>query len=978
MTHPREQTKSQDQAPAAAPSPSGDPLARPAPAPDSVRRLRRTIVGLVAFVSLLWAGVLAFWVEETQGNVLKDARSRLVNTTLKAALPIDRLLHALWLRLEEASSTDINAFIQLAEAHRSANAGLAHFEWQERIVDENGDNLVDLYGGSMVPKAILTDLIARTLESWQPVLSDPYRVADAWYATALGPAPVAGDVSGGYVAITFPLAPLISWWRTPALLDGANVAVMTLDGHLWWAPEQAGQTAAMRESVSAAIGAAASGNGFAQVTGLDEKAGDHLVSWHDLEAFGVHLVAQMPPERLSAVWRQHHLSSLVLFIVVGLAIPLAICAGGSRVLKEAGDREAAMRAVAAGESRFRDIADAASDWFWEMGPDLRFTYLSDRVHQVSGVKPETFIGKRRSDFLDPGMSSERFAKHWRDLEARRPFRDFVYPQDVGDKRKRWIKISGKPIFDADGSFMGYRGTGTDITATREAEEQLAAAQLRLFRAIENSPNAFALFDERERLVRTNRRFQELLFAGQPDAVQVDTTYEELMRAFAATGHSLEAARDPEIWLQNRLARRGSGESFDEPLCDGRWLRVQEYRTPEGDLICVYNDITRFKEREVELIRLAEENRRLAAAVGATQAGVVISNPRLPDNPIVFVNPAFCQITGYEAPEAIGRNCRFLQGPNTDQAALEEFRRGLTEDRPVAVELLNYRKDGTPFWNRVNLSPVLDEDGTASYFVAVQSDVSRQKDAERELLLAKEAAEVANRSKSEFLAVMSHELRTPLNAIIGFSDILKAEMFGQLGDVRYIEYAGDIHESGSHLLALINDILDLSKGEAGKLELHEEVFALDALIERCFTMVRPRAEDLHLKLASEIPAELPQILGDQRKIKQVILNLLSNAIKFSNEKGSVTVSVALGHEGLRVSVIDTGIGMAPEDIPRALEAFAQVDSAHSRQHEGTGLGLPLAKRFVELHGGTLSIESRAGAGTSVGFVIPIRRLQRNAA
>ncbi len=947
-----------------------------------MRRLRRTIVALVAVVSLLWAGVLAFWVQETRDGVLKDARSRLVNTTLKAAFPTDRLLHALWLRLEEASSTDINAFMQVREAHRSANADLGHFEMQESLIDENGDSLVDLDGESMVPKPVLATLVARTRESWQPVLSDPYAVGEAWYATALGPGPVAGDSGGGYLAITFPLAPLTSWWSTPALLDGANVAVLTPGGHLWWAPEFAGQeperSAATRPLVSAAIESAESINGFAQVKGSGEAAGDHLVSWHDLDAFGLHLVADLPPERLSAVWRQHYLSSLMLFICVGLAIPLAICAGGSRVLREARDREAAMRAVAAGESRFRDIADAASDWFWEMDQDLRFTYLSERVYHVSGVKPETFIGKRRSDFLDPSMSSERFAKHWQDLEAHRPFRDFVYAQDVGDKRKRWIKISGKPIFDADGSFTGYRGTGTDITATREAEEQLAAAQLRLFRAIENSPNAFALFDEHERLVRTNRRFQELLFPDQPDAVQVDATYEELLRAFAATGHSLEAARDAETWLQKRIARRGSGESFDEPLCDGRWLRVQEYRTPEGDLICVYNDITRFKEREVELIRLAEENQRLAVAVGATQAGVVITNPRLPDNPIVFVNPAFTQITGYEPQEAIGKNCRFLQGSSTDEAALKEFRKGLSDKRPITAELINYRKDGSPFWNYVSVSPVLEEDGSARFFVAVQADVTKQKAAEKELLIAKESAELANRSKSEFLAVMSHELRTPLNAIIGFSDILKAEMFGPMGDARYIEYAGDIHESGSHLLDLINDILDLSKGEAGKLELHEEVFALDSLIERCFTMVRPRAQELHIKLHSEIPAELPRILGDARKLKQVVLNLLSNAIKFSHENGSVSVSVALAADGLRVSVIDAGIGMAPNDIPKALEAFAQVDSAHSRQHEGTGLGLPLAKRFVELHGGTLSIESKVGAGTTVSFVVPVARLQRDAA
>ena len=230
------------------------------------------------------------------------------------------------------------------------------------------------------------------------------------------------------------------------------------------------------------------------------------------------------------------------------------------------------------------------------------------------------------------------------------------------------------------------------------------------------------------------------------------------------------------------------------------------------------------------------------------------------------------------------------------------------------------------------------------------------------------AEEANQSKSDFLANMSHELRTPLNAINGFSDIMKKELFGPLGDPRYKEYVNDILFSGQHLLSLINDILDMSKIEAGKMSLNTEVMQMTDMVQQVIRIVRGRAEDNRLKLIYE-PEDLPEIEADTRYVKQVLLNLLTNAIKFTPEGGKVSVDTTYNSAGLIIKITDSGIGIAKEDINRLAKPFEQIESEHSRQHEGTGLGLALSKAMVELHGGNFLIESEVNQGTTVTFTLP---------
>ncbi len=381
-------------------------------------------------------------------------------------------------------------------------------------------------------------------------------------------------------------------------------------------------------------------------------------------------------------------------------------------------------ALAKSEKRFRDFAEAATDWFWEMDENLRFSYFSERFYEASGVRPEHLLGQTRRELLaknDTVLGGTTTVTDWENhiatLEAHQPFQDFRHPRPDGNGGYHYLSISGKPVFDETGQFKGYRGTGTNITDK----------------------------------VRTEMALRE---------------------------------------------------------------------------------------------------------------------------------------------------------------------------------------------------------------------------SEAQLRLQSERAEEASRAKSEFLANMSHEIRTPLNAILGFSDSMHQQILGPLGSEKYVEYAAAIHNSGQHLLELVNDVLDLSKIEAGRFTLSRSSFLLADVVDSCLQIIRERAASAGIKLIKEIPEDLLPVFADERAIKQVLLNLLSNSLKYTEQGGEVRVVAAADGADLRFTVSDTGIGIPETEISYLTEAFVQGRSDQAYlTHEGTGLGLAITDSFVKMHGGTLSIDSTVGVGTSVEINLP---------
>ena len=372
------------------------------------------------------------------------------------------------------------------------------------------------------------------------------------------------------------------------------------------------------------------------------------------------------------------------------------------------------------------------------------------------------------------------------------------------------------------------------------------------------------------------------------------------------------------------------------------------------------------------------NAVLASALQSITIGVALCDATAPEATILYVNPAFGRITGYETQEVIGQSLRFLQGRATPQDQVERLERALIQRRAANLLLRSQRKDGKPFWNDMHVNPILEDGGHVAHFVAFITDASPRIRAEENLREAKHVAEIANRAKSDFLANVSHELRTPLNAIIGFSEIMQMQMFGAIGHKQYAAYADDIHLSGKHLLSIINDILDLSKIEAGRFQLHVEPVDVEETFEDCARLVRERAENAGLQVVRRIDPATPRLIADKRAVKQILINLLSNAIKFTPQGGQVTLSAQPTASGwVALSVADTGIGIPPEQIDNALSAFGQVDNPFTRSQEGTGLGLPIVKSLVELHSGQFQIESAVGKGTKITMVMPAQKVEARA-
>jgi PAS domain S-box-containing protein len=382
-------------------------------------------------------------------------------------------------------------------------------------------------------------------------------------------------------------------------------------------------------------------------------------------------------------------------------------------------------------------------------------------------------------------------------------------------------------------------------------------------------------------------------------------------------------------------------------------------------------------RAIERIRLTER------AIENSSSGMSIADARRPNMPLVYVNHAFETMTGYTAAEVIGKNCRFLQGDDRDQEGIHEVRAAIREGRTAIVVLRNYRKDGTLFWNELRLSPIFNTRGELTHFVGTQTDITerREIEIEREQMLQRTAEQAQkdretaerlrelDRLKSQFLANISHELRTPLNSIIGYSELLLDGDDGELSE-EALEDIDTIHSSGQHLLSIINEILDLAKIEAGQMSLARSAVDFKEVAQEVMQTAQVLVKDKPVTLDLVEVSQVSPLDADTLRLRQIMTNLVSNAVKFT-EAGSITI--AYGQDSPQMAYIevrDTGIGISQEDQEVIFQQFRQVDGSSTRRAGGTGLGLTITRALVELHGGTISVTSEIGKGTTFRITLPM--------
>jgi PAS domain S-box-containing protein len=499
----------------------------------------------------------------------------------------------------------------------------------------------------------------------------------------------------------------------------------------------------------------------------------------------------------------------------------------------------------------------------------------------------------------------------------------------------------------------------DVTELKKREEALTRSEQRLVDALEAIPHGFVLFDAEDRLVLANTRFREF-YPSIADITVPGVPVREMLLTAARQGLVPTWNMNIDDWLERRMEmRQDPGPSFETQLSTGRWVVIGERRTRDGGLAGVYTDITDLKRHEEEL---AESRRRLQEVIDAVPA---IVNLKDRDLRYLMMNRYAAGVFGITPEEAVGKTTIQLM-QRYEATKSDEFDRqvrdggkelGFYEDQYIDVS-------GTPRYWLTKKVPIFDESGAVDSIVTVALDIGERKRTEQTLQTAKDAAEAASRTKSEFLAMMSHEIRTPMNGVLGMIEVLERQ---GLGDAER-PIVATMRASAQALLRIIDDVLDFSKIEAGRLDLEATAFSLSGLVDGVVDALRPQvlAKRLALDAACDIGSD-DALVGDPTRVRQILFNLLNNAIKFT-ECGTVrvragTLPLGAGRTRLTIVVSDTGIGLDAEQQARLFQPFAQADSSTTRRYGGTGLGLSIVSRLAMLMDGNIAVESAPGTGST---------------
>ncbi len=606
------------------------------------------------------------------------------------------------------------------------------------------------------------------------------------------------------------------------------------------------------------------------------------------------------------------------------------------------------------------------------------------------------IADFEGNFISLNPAWERILGYSLDEMIGQPFLSFVHPNDLEQTEQealRSTQINTVQNFEnryicKDGSvkyiswhYISYPDmneiyfVARDITQERENQSLLRETRDQLQAILDNSGTMIGLKDLDGHYILVNQEFADIFADGDKENLLGKNDSE----IFASQVADVLQEHDYSV-LQSKRSLQ-----FEENITNAQGLRTYlttRFLLNDTDnnpyaLCMIAKDITYRKLTEMQLLMRNQ-------AIEHSPTGISIADARLPDMPLIYINPAFEHTTGYTALDVIGRNCRFLQGDDRDQQGVHDIRNAIKNEETITVVIRNYHKSGRLFYNELGLAPIHSEAGELTHYVGISTDVTERIESEAQiqkqnaelveanadLAIARKHAEDATRLKSQFLATMSHELRTPLNAIIGYTEIQLAGMTGEITDEQR-DYQERVLTNADHLLNLINDVLDISKIEAGRLELVRKVFSLRDWVSDIDNQTRVLADEKELQFKVDIDARMPEyIVGDPARIKQAVINLISNAVKFTEEGMIRFIIRKHGRDAWRIIVEDTGIGIPSHMQETIFEEFRQVDSSSRRKSGGTGLGLAIVRKLLLMMGGNVRVNSQVGKGSVFTITLPL--------
>ncbi|WP_135077178.1 PAS domain-containing hybrid sensor histidine kinase/response regulator [Terasakiella sp. SH-1] len=622
--------------------------------------------------------------------------------------------------------------------------------------------------------------------------------------------------------------------------------------------------------------------------------------------------------------------------------------------------------------RYESFLDIAADWFWETDREHRFTYLSGKLEEILGLRPDEILGQTRKELYGGShdTNNDYWQAHLSALDAHRPFYAFEVMWLRPDTGVRYLRLNGSPFFSEEGEFLGYRGTGQDITDHRRAE-------LNFKNLVEGSIQGI--------YIHTN---QQILFANEAMARMFGyRTANEFLRHNNVDSLLLpqEVERVHGLWANHADEYEADYRKKDGTVLTLHSLNREIEWNGQAAIQSVVIDITQKRKAEEKLQR---HHVQLQELVDERTAELKKSEERFrkiaesasdwfwetdKDHRFTFLSDRFLDVTGIDSGKVIGKSrIQFAEEQvrlNEDGEKWKKHREDLENHRPFEIRYWVSAPTQGDTCLEIKGKPIFNGDGEFEGYLGAGANVTDKVKAQETLQKAKDMAEKANQAKSDFLSSMSHELRTPLNAILGFTQLLEGNVEGNLMDVQ-LKHLHHIRKGGEHLLQLINEILDLAKIEAGKLTFSMEKISPRSLIEDCLPYAKAFASKYDVTIVDRSEGDLPLVRVDALRVKQALLNLLSNASKYNRAEGMVWIDVSYPRDTLiRISVRDTGMGIAKEDQRLLFQPFQRLGGTDNKV-EGTGIGLVFTKKLIEEMGGTVGFESEYKKGSTFWIDLPL--------